>query len=61
MPKKKLTKTQVAKLQKQISLAVRKLTIDRMDYGTESHVRSSIPKLLEQQKLSSGLIKIIRK
>ena len=60
MPKKKLTKTQVFKLQKQISSAVRKLTIDRMDYGTESHVRSSVPKLLEQQKLVSGLIKIIR-
>jgi hypothetical protein len=61
MPKKKLTKAQVAKLQKQISLAVRKLTIDKMDYGTESHVRSSIPKLLDQQKLSVGLLKIIRK
>ena len=60
MPKKKLTKTQVFKLQKQISSAVRKLTIDRMDYGTESHVRTSIPKLLEQQKVVSGLIKYMK-
>jgi hypothetical protein len=44
---KKLTTTQVRKLTKQLSSAMRKLTIDKMDYGSESNVKMSMDRLVK--------------
>jgi len=44
MPKK-LTKKQAFNLAKQVSTAVRKLMIDKLDHGTESNVKMSIDAL----------------
>jgi len=42
MPKKKLTKKQAFNLTRQVNTAIRKLLIDKMDYGTDSNVKMSI-------------------
>ena len=44
---KKLTAKQVFTLTKQLSTAMRKLTIDRMDYGSESNVKMSVDRLVK--------------
>ncbi len=51
MPKK-LTPTQVRKLTTQLSSAMRKLTIDKMDYGSESNVKMSMDRLV---KFAAGI------
>ena len=44
---KKLTAKQVFTLTKQLSTAMRKLTIDKMDYGSESNVKMSVDRLVK--------------
>ena len=44
---KKLTAKQVFTLTKQLSTAMRKLTIDRIDYGSESNVKMSVDRLVK--------------
>ena len=58
MAKKKLTKARVTILVRTIRSAIRKLMIDKMDFGTESFVKPSTRKLLELTQLSMNLIKI---
>ena len=57
MAKKKLTATQVSKLQKTINASTRKLMIDRIDFGTESNVKSTVNKLIDLLKISIGIIR----
>jgi hypothetical protein len=47
MPKKKLTKAQVKANLKRIKAAFAKLMIDRVEYGTTSHVPMTAIKILE--------------
>jgi len=49
---KKLTAAQVRKLTTQLANAMRKLTIDKMDYGAESNVKMSMDRLV---KFASGI------
>lgn len=46
MPKK-LTSKQIKGLYKSIGVSVRRLVMDKMDFGSSSDVPTSIPKLLE--------------
>jgi len=57
MAKKKLTVTQVSRLQKTINASTRKLMIDRIDFGTESNVKSTVNKLMDLLKISVGIIR----
>jgi hypothetical protein len=45
MPKKKLTKKQAFNLAQRTSNNIRRLFIDKLDYGTESNVKMSIDAL----------------
>ncbi len=53
---KKLTQKQVETLTKNITRSARKLTIDKMDYGSASNVSVSVPKLLETTKTVQRMI-----
>ena len=53
---KKLTQRQVETLTKNITRSARKLTIDKLDYGTGSNVSVSVPKLLEVTKTVQRMI-----
>jgi len=54
---KKLTETQVKKSVKAINTNVRKLTMDKIDYGTLSNVSVSVEKLLDVNKTLVRMLK----
>jgi len=54
---KKLTSKQVKSLYKTIGVALRKLVMDKMDYGSSSDVPTSIPKLLEINTIISRIMR----
>jgi len=45
--KRKLSTTQVRKLTRQMSNAMRKLTIDKMDNGSQSNVKMSLDRMVK--------------
>jgi len=47
MAKRKLSTTQVRKLTRQMSNAMRKLTIDKMDNGSQSNVKMSLDRMVK--------------
>jgi len=54
---KKLTEPQVRKAVKAINMNVRKLTMDKIDYGTMSNVDVSVQKLLDINKTIVRMLK----
>ena len=53
---KKLTATKVRKLTQSITRSARALTMDKIDFGPDSNVTVSVPKLLDVTKIVQRML-----